>query len=72
MCLFNAQQQQTPKKKIKTNKKLDKTHQHARTLKHTQPDKQERGWLAGRRHIKVRVGQAVRLKQDIPLFLASM
>lgn len=45
-------------------------NRRART--HTQPDRQERRMCAGRRRIKVNVRQAVGLKQDVPLFLASM
>lgn len=36
------------------------------------PDKQQRRERTRRRHIKARVGQAVGLKQDVPLFLACM
>lgn len=60
-----------PKEK-KSAQKLDGPYTVQISNRHSQPDKQERSECTRRRHIKASVGQAVRLKQDVPLFLASM
>lgn len=52
--------------------KLDRTYTVQVSNTSTHPDKQERRECTRRRHIKASVGQAVRLKQDVPLFLAFM
>lgn len=47
------------------------TQSRFQTVTHNPTNKKEAS-AHGRRHIKVSVGQAVSLKQDVPLFLASM
>lgn len=62
-------------KYLKTRlERLERKHRHAVQIsnRRAQTDKQERSECKGCRHIKAGVGQAVALKQDVPLFQASM